>query len=892
MNENRDFAFDAVFPECARNADVFERIGAPVVEDCLKGYHGTIVAYGQTGSGKTHSLLQDGEDAGIFQRLALRLFERVSIKGGFSHTIAFSAVQIYNEQADDLLHVNYRQGKGHNLTIHSGGDIPGLTWKSCENADEMITYLALSRSNVVLAETSMNKMSSRSHAVLQIRINKVAEDYSPTSDSRRAGTTGACLLTVVDLAGSERTKKSGVDGVHLKEASLINKSLLAFGNVVNALATKKSHVPVRESKLTRILEGSIGGNCKTVLLVCLSLDGCHVQESLGSLELGARAMGVEVDAKPIQASISEPWSQCVHKLEAEVEGLKKLMKKALPNPTHEVDDHIKSWKAQADLDAIVHKTAEYPGTIRMAPNVSTDVISGDTLSLVGSSSLEPASLSSDEDAAMVAQLGPPEAASARRIDRTEVRLGILETHVKSVSVSLAGLQQRLEEVVKISGQMEKMSGHTSVLERRVEDVTKVVGGIYCQNKAKNDQSCEIENLRSDQIECVRELAAIRSDHADSAKLSDFVHKEFRARLETVEETLRKNPSGPGEESNALMGYTSDQSQFGPVEAMGRHLETADRYQKAFSNHLNRFTQDLEAMNEAVSRHTAKLDKSAMSTERLNHIEGMLCELTDRWPQLDSRSNETFVPSEADCAKKYSHDPVPSEDTVSPRSALSATPPLHAARRSVQPKRNSKMFPEETFELDYLDELEDLEGDVACPSQSSPLSMVRQMPPPLRTTPTSCASTNRKHATRQSQSQSQQAEKQVEKTVPKDQLFASTVQDKRGPRGRLAEKRASRASLLTTTNGETYPQKQESARVLDLNSDGVYSPVSSIKKPEHYNLDVPPCKPQIRRSLPGRLSQNIAPKGGTAQVPPKTSSWKPSSGGRSCSPFESRILSST
>merc|ERR1719361_2785238 len=104
-------------------------------------------------------------------------------------------------------------------------------------------------------------------------------------------------LSVVDLAGSERVKKSGVEGAQFKEAAAINKSLLALGNVVSALAAKKTHVPLRDSKLTRILDGSLGGNCRTVLLVCVSPAVEHTQETCSTLEFASRAMRVEVNAK-------------------------------------------------------------------------------------------------------------------------------------------------------------------------------------------------------------------------------------------------------------------------------------------------------------------------------------------------------------------------------------------------------------------------------------------------------------------------------------------------------------------------------------------------------------------------------------------------------------------
>merc|ERR1719195_2249330 len=135
----------------------------------------------------------------------------------------------------------------------------------------------------------MNRASSRSHAVFQLQVTR--HSLKPN------GTTTRARLCVVDLAGSERVKKSGVKGKHFKEAMAINRSLLALGNVVNALAAKKSHVPFRNSKLTRVLDGSIGGNCRTALLVCVSPDATQMLETVGSLEFAARAMCVEVDPK-------------------------------------------------------------------------------------------------------------------------------------------------------------------------------------------------------------------------------------------------------------------------------------------------------------------------------------------------------------------------------------------------------------------------------------------------------------------------------------------------------------------------------------------------------------------------------------------------------------------
>ncbi|CAK0819380.1 unnamed protein product, partial [Prorocentrum cordatum] len=148
---------------------------------------------------------------------------------------------------DDLLHPDYLDGKGWSLNVVEGGGVQGLTWLRCSRPDQLLAAFAFARTNLVYAETKLNKASSRSHAVFQVRVRR--------QDRARAGPGGlinrhaeytCSRLNVVDLAGSERVKKSGAEGVQLREATMINKSLLSLGNVVSALAAKKAHVPLRD----------------------------------------------------------------------------------------------------------------------------------------------------------------------------------------------------------------------------------------------------------------------------------------------------------------------------------------------------------------------------------------------------------------------------------------------------------------------------------------------------------------------------------------------------------------------------------------------------------------------------------------------------------------------
>eukprot|EP00933_Yihiella_yeosuensis_P042459 TRINITY_DN37042_c0_g1_i1.p1 TRINITY_DN37042_c0_g1~~TRINITY_DN37042_c0_g1_i1.p1 ORF type:complete len:1025 (-),score=314.59 TRINITY_DN37042_c0_g1_i1:86-2953(-) len=303
--ETKEFIFDGVFGSESSQRDVFMQVGLPVLRESMKGVNGTILAYGQTGSGKTHSLLHQtakGEEAGLLPRLVASLYVQVTQDIGYVYEIEAASVQVYNEQIDDLLHADHQSGGGQNLKVQDNGVVPGLTWIKCKNPNEMLEAFTRARANVVYAETKMNKASSRSHAVFQIKLTKRQRVLEASSAMKMEVTTAR--LNVVDLAGSERVKKSGAEGMRFQEATAINKSLLAFGNVVSALAAKKAHVPLRDSKLTRILDGSIGGNCRTALLVCASPATENAGETVNTFDFASRAMRVEVDAK-VNSSIVE-----------------------------------------------------------------------------------------------------------------------------------------------------------------------------------------------------------------------------------------------------------------------------------------------------------------------------------------------------------------------------------------------------------------------------------------------------------------------------------------------------------------------------------------------------------------------------------------------------------
>lgn len=312
----RTFEYDRVFGGDTTQAEVFDELGAPLLADVLAGYDACALAYGQTGAGKTHSLLatgdkdKDGAGAGLLPRLAAGLFVGVECDPRHVYSVSVSMCQIYCEQIDDLLkpkNTNMRLVQTHDAEGGGGWEVKGLSWYECKSADFLLSVIRNGQRRITYAETSLNKHSSRAHAVIQLRVTRrrrmaakqgknLQASLERQDSAKRAVRATRGRLTVVDLAGSERVKRSLAEGARMREAQNINTSLFAFGKVVNALATRAPHVPFRDSVLTRLLEDRMRGNCNTRMLVCVSPSAASAGESLGTAEFAARAMRIAVDA--------------------------------------------------------------------------------------------------------------------------------------------------------------------------------------------------------------------------------------------------------------------------------------------------------------------------------------------------------------------------------------------------------------------------------------------------------------------------------------------------------------------------------------------------------------------------------------------------------------------
>ncbi|CAB1427707.1 unnamed protein product [Pleuronectes platessa] len=294
--KGRIFELDKVFHPQATQEEVFQEI-EPLVTSCIDGYQVCIFAYGQTGSGKTHTMEGSVENPGINQRALKHLFSEIEErKDMWSYDVTVSSVEIYNEVLRDLLS---KDGEKLDIKINPDGTgqlhVPGLRVKEVKSIQHIKKILATARRNRITFGTQMNQHSSRSHALLCITVQ--GTDLATGSKS-----TGK--LNLVDLAGSERVWKSGAEGDRLKEAQNINRSLLSLGDVIQALRARQTHIPFRNSRLTYLLQDSLGKGSKTVMVVQVSALESNVGETLCSLKFAQKVCKVELGpaARKIESS--------------------------------------------------------------------------------------------------------------------------------------------------------------------------------------------------------------------------------------------------------------------------------------------------------------------------------------------------------------------------------------------------------------------------------------------------------------------------------------------------------------------------------------------------------------------------------------------------------------
>lgn len=315
------YAFDYVFGPTTKNQDVFHQSMKCIVQGVVEGYNCSVFAYGATGAGKTHTMLGNDVEPGVIYHTMIDLYQKINEHTNEkSYDVSVSYSEVYNEQVRDLLIPRGNLPIREDKTV--GVIITGLSLHKPKTADELLRMLQFGNKNRTQHPTDANAESSRSHAVFQVFVSQKHKAARFNSEVKMA------KMCLVDLAGSERAHATTNHGLRFREGANINRSLLALGNVINALADSKfkGHIPYRESKLTRLLKDSLGGNCRTVMIAAVSPSSKSYDDTYNTLRYADRAKHIRANLKQNVMSVDlhiANYKKYVEELEREAQELRK-----------------------------------------------------------------------------------------------------------------------------------------------------------------------------------------------------------------------------------------------------------------------------------------------------------------------------------------------------------------------------------------------------------------------------------------------------------------------------------------------------------------------------------------------------------------------------------------
>ncbi|XP_019122068.1 kinesin-like protein KIF3C isoform X1 [Larimichthys crocea] len=384
----KTFTFDAVYDASSKQRDLYDESVRPLIDSVLAGFNGTIFAYGQTGTGKTYTMQgawMDPEKRGVIPNAFDHIFTHISrSQSDKQYLVRASYLEIYLEEVRDLLDPKHGSARALELreSPESGVYVRDLTSCVCKSIKEIEEVMNMGNQARAVGATDMNEHSSRSHALFLITV----ECSQPGPDGRKHIRVGR--LNLVDLAGSERQAKTGVQGERLKEAAKINLSLSALGNVISALADgRSSHVPYRDSKLTRLLQDSLGGNAKTVMVATLGPSSLHYDETLTTLRYANRAKNIQnqprVNEDPKDALLRE-FQMEIARLRAQLNHRKwrsKQKKEQVDGEAWERDEDEESEGEEEEEEVVEKDAEEYVKLEEQRLEMEKEAIKGDQFML-------------------------------------------------------------------------------------------------------------------------------------------------------------------------------------------------------------------------------------------------------------------------------------------------------------------------------------------------------------------------------------------------------------------------------------------------------------------------------------------------------------------------------
>eukprot|EP00753_Platysulcus_tardus_P003938 PLAT12506.11.p1 GENE.PLAT12506.11~~PLAT12506.11.p1 ORF type:complete len:686 (-),score=285.26 PLAT12506.11:8-2065(-) len=504
------FSFDRIFAPGAPQLEVFETVAAPVVAEVLRGINGTVFAYGQTSSGKTYTMegpsLEDAELMGIVPRCVGALFDGIADAPATTEfTLSVSMLEIYMERIRDLLDSS-RVALKVREDPSEGVVVVGLSQQGVTSPEEIFALLRTGADNRAKGATRMNKNSSRSHSIVVLHINQLDTASGSTTKGR---------LYLVDLAGSEKVSKTGAAGQTLAEAKTINKSLSTLGQVITALTSSRaSHIPYRDSKLTRVLQESLGGNARTALVLNCSPSSYNEMETLSTLRFGSRAKRIQNRAEINKVRSPEEMARYIKQLEAQVKSLRAAAATPTAPSAVVVEETAAGGDATGDSEA------------KRSDDDSSSISDGGGGSGGGGGDGGAVEDSAAAAAAIAAEKEAAVAEAAAETAKAEA----------AAAAALASAAVAAEEAAAVSEEVKALRSQNAALQRAVESLESEVAALRAETGALTEDNLslrqQVEQAAQDNRVLDRALAEKEADAERMlASLQAKCEMEISARIE-------------------------------------------------------------------------------------------------------------------------------------------------------------------------------------------------------------------------------------------------------------------------------------------------------------------------------------------------------------------------
>ncbi|KAM7176443.1 kinesin-1 heavy chain isoform 1-T1 [Macrochelys suwanniensis] len=612
---SKPYVFDHVFQSSTSQEQVYNDCAKKIVKDVLDGYNGTIFAYGQTSSGKTHTMegtLHDPDGMGIIPRIVQDIFNYIySMDENLEFHIKVSYFEIYLDKIRDLLDVSKT-----NLSVHEDKNrvpyVKGCTERFVCSPDEVMDTIDEGKSNRHVAVTNMNEHSSRSHSIFLINVKQ----ENTQTEQKLSG-----KLFLVDLAGSEKVSKTGAEGAVLDEAKNINKSLSALGNVISALAESSNYVPYRDSKMTRILQDSLGGNCRTTIVICCSPSSYNESETKSTLLFGQRAKTIKNTVCVNVELTAEQWKKKYEK--------EKERNKTLRNTIQWLENELNRWRNGETVPVDEQFDKEKANLEAFA--VDKDVaINNDkpaaTIGVIGNFTDVERRKCDEEIAKLYKQLDDKD----EEINQQSQLVEKLKTQMLDQEELLASTRRDQDNM---QAELNRLQSENDASKEEVKEVLQALEELavnYDQKSQEVEDKAKEYELLSDELN--QKSVTLASIDAELQKLKEMTNHQKKRATEMMASLLKdlaeigiavgnndaKQPEGTGmidEEFTVARLYISKMKS--EVKTMVKRCKQLESAQTESNKKIEENEKELAACQLLISQHEAKI-KSL--TEYLQNVE--------------------------------------------------------------------------------------------------------------------------------------------------------------------------------------------------------------------------------------------------------------------------------